>query len=153
MTVIDRATKTVVKTIAVDREPVGAWPGANGLMYVDCEVAKTVKVIDPAKLEVVESIELGYTPGFATVPTASASDVWVTDTDSGRIVVHSGGARAAEVPTAAGAHAIAFSPNGATAYVTNQLAHSVSIVDAASRSVKATIAVGKKPNGIVFRAR
>lgn len=153
VTVIDVTTKGVVTIIPVDREPVGAWPGADGRMYVDCEVAKTVKVIDPAKLEVVETIVLGYTPGFASVPPTRLGEVWVTDADSGKVVLHSGAARAAEVSTGAGAHALAFTPDGATAFVTNQLAGSVSIVDAATRTVKSTVPVGKKPNGMVYRSR
>ncbi|MDT9091258.1 YncE family protein, partial [Escherichia coli] len=47
VSVVDAATKTVVKTLPMDREPVGAWPGADGMMYVDCEVGKTIKAIDP----------------------------------------------------------------------------------------------------------
>jgi len=37
--------------------------------------------------------------------------------------------------------------------ITNQLANTVSAIDVRSRRVKATIAVGEKPNGLVFRSR
>lgn len=155
VTIIDAATKAVVKTIPVDREPVGAWPGADGLMYVDCEVAKTIKVIDPKTLEVVRTYPLGFTPGFAAVPPSRTSELWVTDTDSGKVVFHETASetKTADLATSAGAHAISFTPDGSTAFVTNQLSASVSVVDARSRAVKASIAVGKKPNGIVFRAK
>lgn len=155
VTVIDVATKAVVKTIAVDREPVGAWPGADGMMYVDCEVAKTVKVIDPKTLEVVRSYALGFTPGFAVVPPQRTDELWVTDTDSGKVVFNktSGDEKTGDVMTAAGAHALAFTPDGTTAFVTNQLGDSLSVVDTATRTVKTTVALGKKPNGIVYRAK
>lgn len=38
-----------------------------------------------------------------------------------------------------------------TAYVTNQEAASVSVVDVMQHKVTKTIAVGKKPNGIVIK--
>jgi len=155
VSVIDRASKTVVKTIPVDREPVGAWPGADGLMYVDCEVAKTIKVIDPATLEIVRSYPLGFTPGFVAVPPTRTAELWVTDADAGKVVFNrtDRDARAGDVTTASGAHALAFTPDGRTAFVTNQLAASISVVDASARTVSTTVPVGRKPNGIVFRPR
>lgn len=155
ITVIDAATKSVAKTIKVDREPVGAWPGADGMMYVDCEVAKTIKAIDPKTLEVVRTYPLGFTPGFAAVPASRTQELWVTDTDAGKVVFNKTDvdAKSGEIATASGAHALAFAPDGNTAYVTNQLSASVTVIDAASRTVKATIPVGKKPNGVVYRAK
>ncbi len=155
VTVIDAVTKAIVKTIPVDAEPVGAWPGADGLMYVDCEVAKTIKAIDPTTLEVIRTYPLGFTPGIAAVPPGRREELWVTDADGGKIVVDekAGAAMIGDLTTAAGAHALAFTADGSTAFVTNQLAASVSVVDASTRTVRATVPVGKKPNGIVFRAK
>lgn len=155
VTVIDAGAKTVAKTIGVDREPVGAWPGADGLMYVDCEVAKTVKAIDPKSLDVVRTYALGFTPGFAAVPPSRTEELWLTNTDVGKIVFNktSTDAKVAELDTGPGAHALAFTPDGKTAFVTNQLAGSVSVIDAATRVVKTTVPVGRKPNGIVYRSK
>ena len=155
VSVIDAASKTVVKTIPTEREPVGAWPGADGMMYVDCEVGKTIKAIDPKTLEVVRTYALGFTPGYAAVPASRTEELWLTDTDSGKIVFNktAADAKTSEIATAAGAHALAFSADSKTAYVTNQLSASVSIIDTATRTLKSTVPVGKKPNGIVFRAR
>ncbi len=155
VTVIDAASKAVVKTIAVDREPVGAWPGADGMMYVDCEVGRTVRAIDPKTLEVVRTYNLGFTPGYAAVPPTRTDELWLTDTDAGKIVFNrtTADSRAGDVFTGAGAHALAFTPDGKTAFVTNQLAGSVSLVDAATRTVKVTVPVGKKPNGIALRTK
>lgn len=155
VSVVDAATKTVVKTIPMDREPVGAWPGADGMMYVDCEVAKTIKAIDPKTLTVVRTYALDFTPGYAAVPKSRIEELWLTDTGAGKIVFNktSADAKTSELSTAPGAHALAFSADGKTAYVTNQLGASISIVDAATKAVKATIPVGKKPNGVVFRSR
>ncbi len=85
VSVIDVATKKVTKTIAVDADPVGAWPGDDGKMYVDCESAKTVKALDPASLSVIRSYNLGFTPGMArTTPAGDA--LWITDGDNGKVV-------------------------------------------------------------------
>ncbi|MFY8098093.1 MAG: YncE family protein, partial [Flavobacterium sp.] len=53
--------------------------------------------------------------------------------------------------TGAGAHAITFTSDGNTAYVTNQTANTVSVVNTTNHSVTKTINVGKKPNGIVIK--
>jgi len=58
-----------------------------------------------------------------------------------------------EIPVGAGAHAIDFSADGSTAYITNQMANTVSVIDVGSRTVKKTVAVGNKPNGLLFRMR
>lgn len=152
ISVFDVASKQAVQTIAVGRTPVGAWPGRDGIMYVDNELDRTLSAIDPATLTVVRTYDLGFTPAFAAV--APNGELWVTDTDGGKLVVYAAGAdsRVAEVATGAGAHAIAFSDDGAAAYVTNQAAETVSILDTATRSVQATVPVGAAPNGIVYRA-
>jgi YVTN family beta-propeller protein len=151
VSVIDVGSKTVVETIQVGDTPVGAWPGSDGVMYVDNEADKSLTAIDATTLDVVRTYDLGFTPAMAAV--SPGGDLWVTDTDGGRIVIYSAadGTVLGEIATAAGAHAMAFSDDGQTAYVTNQLAASVSVIDVAGRSVVATISVGAKPNGIVFR--
>ena len=120
-------------------------------MYVDCEVAKTIKVIDPKTLEIVRT----YSLGFAAVPPSRTSERWGTDTDSGKVVFHETASetKMADVATAAGAHALAFTPDGSTAFVTNHLSASVSVVDAQTRAVKTSIPVGQKPDGVVYRPR
>lgn len=153
VSIIDPNTRAVVKTIPVDREPVGAWPGADGLMYVDCEVAKTVKAIDPKTLEVVGSYDLKFTPGIATVPPGRTDELWLTDADAGKVVLNRTAAdqRVADVATGAGAHAIGFTPDGKIAFVTNQLAESVTLIDTTSRTPKTSVRVGNKPNAVLFR--
>lgn len=153
VSVVDASSKAVVKTISVGKGPVGAWPGADGMMYVDAEEAKTVSVIDPATLAVARTIELGFTPGMVGTP-PGRGEVWVTDADNGKVVFYGAtGAKTGEVSTGPGAHGIAFSTDASTAYVTNQFANTVSVIGVAAHAVTATIQVGQKPNGLVFRAR
>jgi YVTN family beta-propeller protein len=152
VTVVDAASKAVVKTIPVGEDPVGAWAGSDGMMYVDNEKSMTLTEIDPATLDTVRTYPLGFMPGMAA--TAPNGELWVTDADDGKVVFYAAdtGLKLGELETGAGAHAIVFSGNGNTAYVSNQAAGSVSVVDIASRTVKKDIKVGSKPNGMVFRA-
>jgi len=153
VSVFDAATGALVETIAVGDGPVGAWPASDGRMYVDNETGKSLTVIDATTLAVVLTIDLGFTPAVAAI--APGGELCVTDTDSGKLVFlrASDGMRLGDLATGAGAHAFAFSGDGAKAYVTNQLAGTVSVIDVAAKTVAKTIAVGSKPNGIVFRDR
>jgi YVTN family beta-propeller protein len=151
VTVIDAAAKTVVKTIPVGTNPVGAWPGPDSLLFVDNEEGKSITVIHASKLDTVITFPLGFTPGMAAV--APSGELWVTDSDNGMVAFFSigTGAKLGETATGSGAHAIAFSGDGRTAYVSNQGAASVSVLDMATRAVSKSITVGQEPNGMVFR--
>lgn len=156
VTIINPASKSVIKTLAVGEDPVGAWVGFDGNMYVDNEEGQTISVISVASDEVVQTIDLGFMPGSAA-HNSSKKELWVTDPDNSKVHYWTwdsgmnmwmhGGA----FSTGAGAHAIAFTSNGTTAYVTNQLAANVSVVDVASHAKTTDIAVGKKPNGIILK--
>lgn len=154
VTVIDRSTKTVVMTIPVGMNPVGAWPGVDDVMYVDCEDSRTVVGIDSKSLAVGRTYDLGFMPGMAATP-PGGGDLWVTDTTNGKVVFFSTatGMKTGEATTGAGAHAIAFSADGKLAYVTNQAADTVSTLDVQMHVVKGSVRVGSKPNGILFRMK
>lgn len=51
--------------------------------------------------------------------------------------------------TGVGAYAVAFTNDGDVAYVTNQLAANVSVINITDHTKIKDVAVGKKPNGIV----
>jgi YVTN family beta-propeller protein len=151
VSVFDASAKTLAKTITVGTDPVGAWPGKDTLMYVDNESAKTITAIHGKTLEVVRTYALGFTPGMAA--TAPNGDLWVTDTDNGKVVFFPAGSavKSGDLLVGAGAHGIAFSRDGKTAYVSNQAAGTVSVIDVGIRTVKGTVPVGDKPNGMVIR--
>jgi len=56
---------------------------------------------------------------------------------------------AGNLATGAGAHAIVF--NGNTAYITNQTAGTVSVVNVSTHTLTSIISVESKPNGIVLK--
>ena len=155
VTVIKLADKVVVKTIPVGEDPVGAWPGADGKMYVDNEKGQSISVIDVASLAVIETVKLGFTPGYAAY-NKLRNELWVSQAGIGNKVVifeymHGGWMNMGEVVTGLDAHAIAFTKDGLTAYVTNQGAATVSVIDVVKRTKVNDITVGKKPNGIVLK--
>lgn len=154
ITIINVADKKVIKNIPVDHGPVGAWTGSDNRMYVDNEDSQTISIINVSKLEVVETVKLGFTPGMASY-NASMDELWVSDADNGSVVFFKKDSgkfiKAGNIPTGKGAHAIAFTKNGKTAYVTNQLADNVSVIDAAKKAKITDIEVGNKPNGLVVK--
>ncbi|WP_208025575.1 YncE family protein [Niastella caeni] len=156
VSVIDPATKTVITTIAVDADPVGAWVGYDGKMYVDNEEGESISVVDVATNTVVQTIPLGFMPGSAAHNQVK-KELWVTDPDNGKVhywtwnTVGNQWSHSGSFNTGAGAHAVAFTGDGNTAYVTNQLAASVSVINVTDHSKIKDISVGKKPNGIVIK--
>ncbi len=156
VSVIHPAGKAVISTIPVGENPVGAWVGYDGKMYVDNEDGKSISVIDVAGNTVVQTIPLGFMPGSAA-HNAARGELWVTDPDHGKVHYWRRDAasgqwiRAGAFDAGAGAHAVAFTGDGNTAYVTNQLAGSVSVIAVAGHSKIKDVPAGKKPNGIVIK--
>ncbi len=153
VTVVDAINHTVTATIPVGIDPIGAWQGANGVAYVDNEVDGTLTAIDTTTLRVLLVYRLGFVPGMAAL--APDGTVWVADSYNGKVSVR--GAREdtelGTIPAGDGAHGIAFSGDGTTAYVSNQAANTVSVIDVRTRQNKKTLAVGAKPNGMAWRAK
>ena len=150
--VVDIAARKVIKDVPVGKEPIGAWKGRDGLLYVDNEGGKSISVLSPLTLQVIRTYDLGFTPAMAAV--SAAGDLWVTDVDNGRVVVFDANdtKKKGEVKTGPGAHAIAFSPDGKRAFVSNQEDASLTFIDAEKVMAVRTVKVGAKPNGVLFRA-
>lgn len=156
VTVINPVTKAIIATIAVGDNPVAAWVGYDGKMYVDNEDGQTVSVIDVASNSVVQTINLGFMPG-SVAHNILKKEIWVTDPDNGKVhywnwnTAQNAWLHGGVFDAGAGAHATAFANDGNTAYVTNQLAQSVSVINVTAHAKIKDIAVGKKPNGIIIK--
>lgn len=155
VTVINPVTKEKVATITVGDNPVAAWIGQDNRMYVDNEDGQSVSVIDVTSNSVVQTIALGFMPG-SVAHNAFKNELWVTDPENGKVhywtlnLATNTWVHAGIISTGAGAHATAFSKDGETAYITNQLAKSVSVIATSSHTKTKDIPVGAKPNGIII---
>jgi YVTN family beta-propeller protein len=154
VTAIKVADKSVVASFPTDADPVGAWPGKDNKMYVDNEAGQTVTVIDVNSLAVTETVPLGFMPGMAAY-NLSLNELWVTDAENGKVVWFGRAGNAwvqqGSLVTGPGAHGIAFTADEKVAYVTNQMAESVTVINAETKQKVKDIAVGKKPNGVVLK--
>ena len=154
VTVIDASNKSIMATLPVGLNPVGAWTGSNNKMYVDNEMGMSISVIDVASMMVEETVNLGFTPGFAAY-NSQMNELWVTNADSGKVVyfqrMSNQWMMMGDILTGGGAHAITFTNDGMKAYITNQNANTVSIINVNSHTKTSDINVGMKPNGLIIR--
>ncbi|MFN0202065.1 MAG: hypothetical protein ACKVTZ_11130, partial [Bacteroidia bacterium] len=121
ISVVDVATKTVIKTINVGESPIGAWTGSDNKLYVDCEIDSSLHIIDVASLAVEETINLGFMPGMAAY-NGNLNELWVTNADADSVVYFSrennAWAKKGAIQTGTSSHALAFTQDGKTLYVT-----------------------------------
>jgi YVTN family beta-propeller protein len=68
----------------------------------------------------------------------------------GNIPATAAGAVTSTIPVGLGPYGVAFTPDGPTAYVTNNDAGTVSVIDVVSGTVTSTITVGWGPAGVAF---
>jgi YVTN family beta-propeller protein len=153
ISVVSTSTKKVERTIGVGRAPVGAWQGQNGIAYVDNETDASLTVIDTHTLDVVGTDYLGFVPGMVAL--GPDGNVWVADPNGHRVVLRTarGDAVVGQISAGDGAHGIVFRGDGKLAYVSNELANTVSVIDVERRAPIKVLAVGTKPNGMVARAK
>ncbi|MFA5814943.1 MAG: cytochrome D1 domain-containing protein [Bacteroidales bacterium] len=154
VTVIDAATKQVIDTIRVGDDPVGAWSGMNGMMYVDNEGGMSINMINSMNMSMMDSISLGFTPGMVAFY-SKINELWVTDPDQGRVhywmIQGSNYNHGGSFEVGWGAHAFAFNSDSSKCYVTNQEEGTVSVINVSQHKEIKKITVGLKPNGIVVR--
>ncbi len=154
VTMIDPVAKTVLQTIAVGADPVGAWPGADGNVYVDNETSQSISVINVATGAVTATIPLGFKPGYAAYQ-AHHEELWVSDATNGKVAyfkLEAGNwVKKGDFATGTDAHAIVFLADNKTALVSNQGAGTVSVIDIDSHTKTKDIPVGSKPNGMVLK--
>ncbi|WP_241258534.1 YncE family protein [Flavobacterium sp. Sr18] len=77
VSVINVASKSVVATVTVGNNPVGAWTASDDTMYVDNEDGQSISVISVATNAVDQTIPLGFMPGIAS-HNGIKSELWVS---------------------------------------------------------------------------
>ena len=176
ISVIATNNNTVVATIPVGSRPFGVATTPDGThAYVTNSNDNTVSVIDTARNEVVATVPVGAFPiGVAVTPDSTLplqhndprhqphayvtnsndKTVTVIDTANNKVV--------ATIPVGAFPTGVAITPDGthppepddrrhpASAYVTNQLDDTVSVINTANNTVVATIPVEVDPAGVAI---
>jgi YVTN family beta-propeller protein len=147
--VINTATNTVVATIPVPTAGAVAISPDGSRAYVQTVLTAGVFVIDTASKTVIAHIPVpsNFSAGIAAMPDGTKvyasggvrhPDVFVIDVNSNTIV--------ATITCPGGPQGIAFSADGRTAYVANELKDAVYVVDTVTNTVEpGAIAVGKDP--------
>ena len=157
VTIVDAVSKKVLETTKVGANPVGAWPGMDGMMNVDNEDGQSISMIDGVTNMMTDTLDLGFMPGMVARNTMM-NQMWVSDPNGSKIHmwetnnagVHMIGksyddyTHKGEVTVGSGAHAIAFNKDGTVGYVTNQAEGTVSVVDIPNLKETMKITVGEK---------
>ena len=153
MRVIDLVSQKVLSSIGLAGSPfaVAIHPSAP-FVYVTTQNTntRTVSVIDTTVNGIFATIDTPVTAlGIAVNP--AGTQVYVVNTNFSTNAASITAISAAtntivgSVPAARGSFTVGFHPDGSRAYVTNENSNSVLVVDTASLSAVATIAVGANP--------
>jgi YVTN family beta-propeller protein len=157
VSVIDTATNTVTKTIAVGLHPYGvAVNHTSTRVYVTNEGSNTVSVIDTATNTVTATVSVGVTPeGIAVSP--DGMWVYVANWNSNSVsVINATTLTTATVAVVRNPAGVAVHPTGTTVYVTNEGVGPpyvgtdcmVSVIDTATNTVTTSIQVRGSPEGV-----
>jgi YVTN family beta-propeller protein len=152
LALIDVATRSVVRTLALDKTPRDGEFGYDGkLFYFTQAGVSSVQVLDPTSDRIVAEIPTGVSPHFVSYPRGSAFGIVVVQGPSELLLFDS----ATNKPTRSIAvgkqpHWATASGDGKKAYVTNEGSNDVTVVDLAT-SQTTTIAVGNAPRKVVVQ--
>jgi YVTN family beta-propeller protein len=152
VSVVDLATRTVVREIAVGAAPFGLAFSTDGrFAYVGTTDA--LSVVDTVALTVTRTIPLGGAPaGMAMAPDGHV--LYVTAASGGVLPVDPAtGSVGAPIPTGAGAYDVEFSADGATAWVVDTGSNDVRPVDVATGRAGTAVTVGAVPDGVGLTRR
>ena len=148
VSVIDTATNTVVKTVAVGDNPVGVAVHPDGSrVYVANEYSHTVSVIDTATNTVVKTVSVGVGSfPFGVTVHPDGSRVYVANEGSGGVSVIDTATNTVVKTVTVGdsldiPFGVAVHPDGSRVYVANEGSHTVAVIDTATNTVIATVAV------------
>ncbi|MBC8090730.1 MAG: beta-propeller fold lactonase family protein, partial [Pseudonocardia sp.] len=140
--VIDIVTLEQVATVPVGRRPFASSCTPDGTrLVVPSHDDGRLDVIDTTTLELTRSVPVAPNPHWVAV-TSGGTSVWTANHESNVVTaLTSDLSERAQVPVGASPHAVAVSPDDATVAVANFDGDSVSLIDAATAQVTATVAV------------
>jgi YVTN family beta-propeller protein len=148
VSVIDTATRTVVATISVGFGPFGvAVNPAGSRIYVTNFVMGTVTVIDAASNTVVATITVGLFPQGVVVDPSGTRLYAATALESVIVIDATANTVLGAISVAGQPTGIATTPDGTRVYVADAAANNVTVINAATNAIIATVTVGTSPIG------
>jgi len=148
LTVIDLTLAEVVATVdlAPHRRPHGMAFLSDGRLLVTSEASRALLLVDVARRRVVRALPTGQEISHMVAVAPDGRRAFVANIGSGSVTaVDVATGTAATVPTGEGAEGIAVTPDGAEVWVANRAADTVSVLEAGSLRVLATVEVPSFP--------
>ena len=152
LALIDMATRSVTRSVPLDKTPRDGEFGYDGKMFYFTQAGvSSVQVMDPASGKIVAQIPTGVSPHFVGYPRKAAFGIVVVQ-GPGELLLFDPATNTPVRSIAVGKqpHWATTSADGRTAYVTNEGSNDFTIVDLASGSTR-TIAVGNAPRKVVVQ--
>ena len=156
--VIDLATNTVIANVPTGNIVTAVAQANNGFIYACNNGSGNVSVIDPATYTVVSTLPL-VCQTLAATP--DGTSIWVSENilvppfPATMAVIDPATNTFTTFPLGHGTDApqsIAFTPNGAFAYVADGFDNRVAVIDTATHTEVATVAVGSRPAYVAITA-
>src|SRR5438477_104434 len=152
LVVVDMATRTAIRNVALEKTPRDLEFGYDGkALYFTIAGVNAVQVLDPASDKIVAEIPTGASPHIANVFRGAPAGTVVVQ-GPGELLLFNPATHAPLRSVAVGKqpHWVAASGDGKFAYVTNEGSNDVTVVDLASGQTK-TVAVGNAPRKVVVQ--
>lgn len=154
LTVVDLAAAKVLRTIDLGEHtrPHGlAWLSGDRIA-VTAEGSGHLLVVDTAKGKIAAAIPTGQRVSHMVAVAADRNRAFVANIGSGSVTVIdlASQKKVKDLETGAGAEGIAMSPAGGELWVTNREADTISVIDAATLEIRATVACAGFPIRIAF---
>ena len=152
LALIDIATRSVVRNLALDKTPRDGEFGYDGKTFYFTQAGvSSVQVLDPASDKIVAEIPTGVSPHFVSYPRGSAFGMVVVQ-GPGELLLFDPATNKPARSVAVGKqpHWATGSGDGKNAYVTNEGSNDVTVVDLATGKTT-TIAVGNAPRKVVVQ--
>ena len=152
LAVVDIASRSVTRTIALDKPPRDVEIGFGGkAVYFTVAGMNAVQVLDPASNSIVASIPTGASPHYANLFAHTALGMAVIQ-GPGEIMFFdpSSNTPARSIKVGKQPHWIAASSDGKTAFVTDEGSNDLSIIEVATGKVD-KIAVGNAPRKVAVQ--
>jgi YVTN family beta-propeller protein len=152
LALIDIATRSLVRTLALDKTPRDGEFGYDGkLFYFTQAGVSSVQVLDPASDRIVAQIPTGVSPHFVSYPRGSAFGIVVVQGPSELLLFDPATNKPARsIAVGKQPHWATASGDGKTAYVTNEGSNDFTVVDLTNGRTT-TIAVGNAPRKVVVQ--